>query len=241
MPQSPATPAAAFGASEPPRGLGRPMAGSRQRRERLVGRLLFAFSAVSILTTVGIVAVLVREAFSFFQNVSLFEFLTSTKWTPLFTPKHFGVLPLLAGSVLIAVGAAIVALPLGLASAIYLAEYAPQRARAIINPCSRFSRHPHGGVRLLRADVRDAAAQEHLAADRHLQRSLGRARHGRHDHSDGLIALGRRPERGAAALRRARTRWVLPSSRSQRVRSPAALSGILLPSSWQFRARSVKR
>jgi phosphate transport system permease protein len=134
MPQSPATPAAALGGSEPPRGLGQPMAGSRQRRERLVGRLLLAFSAVSILTTIGIVVVLVREAFAFFQEVSPIEFLTSTKWTPLFTPKHFGVLPLLAGSVLIALGAAIVALPLGLASAIYLSEYAPQRVRAIIKP-----------------------------------------------------------------------------------------------------------
>jgi len=110
------------------------MAGSRHRRERLVRRLLFAFSAVSVLTTIGIVAVLLREAFAFFREVSPIEFLTSTKWTPLFTPKNFGVLPLLAGSVLIALGAALVALPLGLASAIYLAEYAPQRVRAIIKP-----------------------------------------------------------------------------------------------------------
>jgi phosphate transport system permease protein len=107
---------------------------ARQARERFVGRLLFAFSAVSILTTVGIVAVLLREAFSFFREVSPIEFLTSTKWTPLFTPAHFGVLPLLAGSALIALGAAIVALPLGLASSIYLSEYAKPRVRAIIKP-----------------------------------------------------------------------------------------------------------
>src|SRR5262245_5549085 len=134
LPQSPAAPAPAIAAAGPPRGLGQPLAGSRQRRERWVGRLLFAFSAVSILTTIGIVAVLVREAFAFFQKVSPLEFLTTTKWTPLFTPQQFGVLPLLAGSVLIAVGAAIVALPLGLASAIYLSEYAHERVRGIIKP-----------------------------------------------------------------------------------------------------------
>src|SRR5262245_55820630 len=126
---SPANPPPVLGASEPPRGLGRPLAVARQARERFVGRLLFAFSAVSILTTVGIVAVLLREAFAFFRKVSPIEFLTSTKWTPLFTPSHFGVLPLLAGSALIALGAAIVALPLGLASAIYLSEYAQPRVR----------------------------------------------------------------------------------------------------------------
>ena len=126
-----------LGASEPPRGLGlgRPHAVARQARERFVGRLLFAFSAVSILTTVGIVAVLLKEAFAFFRQVSPIEFLTRTKWTPLFlSDPHYGVLPLLAGSALIALGAAIVALPLGLASAIYLSEYAKPRVRAILKP-----------------------------------------------------------------------------------------------------------
>ncbi|HSL72741.1 MAG TPA: phosphate ABC transporter permease subunit PstC [Longimicrobiales bacterium] len=133
-PQSPASPAPATGGQPPRRGLGQPLAGARNRTERWVGRGLFAFSALSIFTTVGIVAVLFREALAFFQQVSVLEFLTDTRWTPLFRPQHFGMLPLLAGSVLIALGAALVALPLGLASAIYLSEYAPSRVRAVIKP-----------------------------------------------------------------------------------------------------------
>ncbi|MGQ0814163.1 MAG: phosphate ABC transporter permease subunit PstC [Gemmatimonadota bacterium] len=107
---------------------------SRHRKERLVGAILTAFSTVSILTTVGIVIVLLTQAAGFFADVSPIEFLTSTKWTPLFEPKHFGMLPLLSGSLLIALGAAAVALPLGLLSAIYLSEYAPERARRILKP-----------------------------------------------------------------------------------------------------------
>jgi phosphate transport system permease protein len=107
---------------------------SRHRRERLIGAILTGFSMVSILTTLGIVAVLIIEAAGFFAEVSPIEFLTGAKWTPLYIPKHFGVLPLLSGSLLIAFGAAVVALPLGLLSAIYLSEYAHQRARRIIKP-----------------------------------------------------------------------------------------------------------
>jgi phosphate transport system permease protein len=107
---------------------------ARHRRERLVGTVLTGFSMVSILTTLGIVAVLLFEAVGFFAQVSPIEFLTGTRWTPLFRPQHFGVLPLLSGSLLIAVGAAAVALPLGLLSAIYLSEYAHTRVRAVLKP-----------------------------------------------------------------------------------------------------------
>jgi len=96
--------------------------------------VLTAFSMVSILTTLGIVVVLVTQAAGFFADVSPVEFLTGTKWTPMFEPRHFGVLPLLTGSLLIAFGAAAVALPLGLLSAIFLSEYAPERVRRIIKP-----------------------------------------------------------------------------------------------------------
>jgi len=89
---------------------------------------------VTILTTLGIVAVLLYESAAFFRQVSLVEFFTETRWTPLFTEKHFGVLPLLTGSVLIAAGAAIVALPLGLAAAIYLSEYAREGVRRWLKP-----------------------------------------------------------------------------------------------------------
>lgn len=106
----------------------------RQRRERRAGRILLGFSIVSILTTLGILGVLIWNSLSFFAEISPFAFLTGTRWTPLLEPRSFGVLPLLTGSLLIATGAAVVALPLGLAAAIYLSEYAPARARAILKP-----------------------------------------------------------------------------------------------------------
>jgi phosphate transport system permease protein len=106
----------------------------RHRRERVVGITLFLFSAVSILTTIGIVGVLLYESLGFFAQVSPFEFFTGTRWEPLFQSRQFGVLPLLAGSLLIAAGAALVALPLGLAAAIYLSEYAQDGVRRIIKP-----------------------------------------------------------------------------------------------------------
>ena len=106
----------------------------RHGRERIIGAVLVAFSAVSILTTVGIVAVLVTESAAFFAHVSPLDFFFGTQWTPLFRPQSFGVLPLLLGSILVAAGAALVALPIGLASAIYLSEYAPERVRAVVKP-----------------------------------------------------------------------------------------------------------
>lgn len=137
MPRPADSPAAAFGTAPHPSRQRRPAdAGLRRRhvRERVVGAVLLGFSMVSILTTLGIVAVLLYEGLGFFREVSPFEFLTGTTWTPLFRPQHFGVLPLLTGSLLIAFGAAVVALPLGLLAAIYLSEYARPRARAIIKP-----------------------------------------------------------------------------------------------------------
>ncbi len=110
------------------------MSRGRAWRERGVRGALLACGLVSILTTAGIVIVLAWESFGFFIEVSPWEFLTDTKWTPLFRPQHFGVLPLVAGSFLVAVGASFIALPVGLASAIFLAEYAPERARKILKP-----------------------------------------------------------------------------------------------------------
>jgi len=115
---------------------GNALALSRTRRwkERGIRGVLFACGGVSILTTAGIVVVLVWESAGFFAEVSPWEFLTGTQWTPLFKPQHFGVLPLVAGSMMVAVGASLIALPVGLASAIYLAEYAPNRARKVLKP-----------------------------------------------------------------------------------------------------------
>jgi len=106
----------------------------RRIAEAAIGGILFLAAAVSVLTTLGIIGVLLYEASGFFARVGVVEFLTGIRWAPLLVPQSFGVLPLLAGSFLIAVGAAVVALPIGLASAIYLSEYAPTRLRAILKP-----------------------------------------------------------------------------------------------------------
>jgi phosphate transport system permease protein len=102
--------------------------------ERIIKIILFICSAVTIFTTIGIVSVLVFEAALFFQEVSIVEFLTGTRWTPLFASQHFGIWPLVTGTMLTSIGAMGIALPLGLLSAIYLSEYAPYRARRILKP-----------------------------------------------------------------------------------------------------------
>ncbi len=91
-------------------------------------------AVISIATTVGIVAVLGTEAFSFFRKVSPIEFFTGTEWTAGFENPKYGVLPLVSGTLLITVGAAIIAIPLGLLSAVYLSEYAQPRTRAVLKP-----------------------------------------------------------------------------------------------------------
>ena len=101
---------------------------------RLIGILLFLCASVTVVTTIGIVAILCIEGFSFFAEVSPIEFFTGTKWTPLFTSKGFGVLPLISGTLLIGLGAACVALPLGTLTAIYLSEYATPKIRSVLKP-----------------------------------------------------------------------------------------------------------
>jgi phosphate transport system permease protein len=102
--------------------------------ERIIKIILLICSAVTVFTTIGIVSVLVFEAALFFQEVSIVEFLTGTKWTPLFASQNFGIWPLVTGTILTSVGAMVIALPLGLLSAIYLSEYAPYRARRVLKP-----------------------------------------------------------------------------------------------------------
>lgn len=91
-------------------------------------------SLLSVFTTVGIILVLASETFAFFREVSVFEFLTDTQWTPLFVKKHFGILPLLAGTFLTTVIALAVAIPVGLISAIFLSEYSSLKLRNLIKP-----------------------------------------------------------------------------------------------------------
>ncbi len=103
-------------------------------QEKLIGWTLFACGAISILTTVGIVVVLVRESVGFFAEIPIVEFLTGTRWAPQYRPQSFGILPLLNGTLIIALGSSLIALPFGLASAIYLSEYAAPRTRRVIKP-----------------------------------------------------------------------------------------------------------
>lgn len=102
--------------------------------EFFIERALFLCAAGSILVTAGIIAVLLFETVGFLQEVSLREFLFGTEWTPLFSDKHFGVLPLVSGTVLTSVIAMVVALPSGLLTAIYLSEYAANGTRRFVRP-----------------------------------------------------------------------------------------------------------
>jgi len=107
---------------------------AKRPSERLVELLLVASGLVSIVTTAGILYVLAAETAAFFSEVSVWEFLTGTEWTPLFVDKHFGILPLVCGTLLtsgIAIG---VALPFGLLAAIYLSEFAPSTVRRVLKP-----------------------------------------------------------------------------------------------------------
>lgn len=107
---------------------------STRRRERLIESVLWLSGWLSIATMAAIVAVLVVESVPFFGNVSPIEFLFGTTWTPMFEPRSFGVLPLVAGTFLVAAGAALVAVPLGVGSALFLAEYAPTALRNWLKP-----------------------------------------------------------------------------------------------------------
>jgi phosphate transport system permease protein len=118
---------------------GRPEAPSlraarRRYGEDLIKGLLILAALISLLTTMGIVYALVKETIVFFGEVGVGEFLFGTKWTPLFEPASFGVLPLIAGTFATTAIALVVAIPLGLGGAIYLSEYARPRVRKTIKP-----------------------------------------------------------------------------------------------------------
>src|SRR5687767_14726123 len=97
---------------------------SRALIEFFIERTLFLCAAASILVTIGIIFVLFFETVAFLREVPLTEFLFGTVWTPLFSEKRFGVLPLVSGTLLTSAIAMLVALPAGLLTAVYLSEYA---------------------------------------------------------------------------------------------------------------------
>ena len=102
--------------------------------EKAVELVLLLCAGLSIVTTIGVLAVLGFETYSFFSSVSFGQFFGDTRWTPLFANKHFGIWPLITGTLLTSAVAIAVALPLGLMAAIYLSEFASPRVRAIVKP-----------------------------------------------------------------------------------------------------------
>jgi phosphate transport system permease protein len=103
-------------------------------RETVIHGILLLCALISVFTTFAIVIVLLEETLQFFKEISPLDFFTGTKWTPTFEPAHYGVLPLLTGTLVISLVAAAFAIPLGLLTAVFLSEYAPRWLRSIIKP-----------------------------------------------------------------------------------------------------------
>ena len=106
----------------------------RHVKERIIEFILFLAASVSVATTLGIVLILLKESFVFFRIVSLWDFLTDTQWTPLFADAHYGIMPLLSGTLVSSDVALLVAIPLGTIIAIYLSEFAPFSVREVAKP-----------------------------------------------------------------------------------------------------------
>ena len=109
----------------------------RRRRilaERAIEQVLFLAALVSVMTTAGIVYILVKESYAFFQQVSIADFLTDRQWTPLFDDAHFGIVVLLSGTITSSAVALAIAIPMGTVIAIYLSEFAPFSLREVAKP-----------------------------------------------------------------------------------------------------------
>ncbi|MBN8876839.1 MAG: phosphate ABC transporter permease subunit PstC [Sphingobacteriales bacterium] len=105
-----------------------------RKKEKAIELLMSASSLVSVLTTIGIIFVLTADSYKFFSEVSIVDFFTDKEWTPLFENKHFGILPLLSGTLLTTIIATLVAVPMGITIAVYLSEYASRRFTSIVKP-----------------------------------------------------------------------------------------------------------
>ncbi|MFI6162958.1 phosphate ABC transporter permease subunit PstC [Micromonospora haikouensis] len=108
---------------------GRPRAG-----ERVIEALLAIAAVVSVVTTIGIVVSLLFPTIEFFGDVSIVEFFTNSRWTPLFADKNYGIWPLLVATLWVTAIATIIAVPLGIGAAIYLSEYARPGTRKALKP-----------------------------------------------------------------------------------------------------------
>ena len=106
----------------------------RKVRDRIIETFLLAAGLVAVFTTLAIVAILLSESAAFFDHVSLKDFLTDTMWTPLFADAHYGILPLVSGTLTTTMVALVVAVPVGTIIAIYLSEFAPHHVRETVKP-----------------------------------------------------------------------------------------------------------
>ena len=104
------------------------------RGTKIARIVFFSCALVTILTTFGIVLVLITGSVPFFRAVSIVEFFTGTEWSPIIRPRSYGILPLVWGTLMIVVGSAVIALPVGVLTAIYLSEYADGRIRRVMKP-----------------------------------------------------------------------------------------------------------
>ena len=178
----------------------RPGTGRETPTGRLIHGALFATAALTACVTVGIVLVLVFETVEFFREIPLLEFFGSVQWSPLFADKQFGVWALVWGTVIVALMALAIAVPLGLLAAIYLSEFARPRVRATLKPLLEVL----AGVPTV---VYGYFALPHRESDharnlrrrrRHLQRAQRRGCAGDHDHPDDLVVERGRHERRPA-------------------------------------------
>jgi phosphate transport system permease protein len=106
----------------------------RTWRERLITTVLFLAALTSVATTIAILFILAEESWQFFQKIPLWEFLTGTEWSPLFEDPHYGILPLLSGTLVTSLVALTIAIPLGSIVAIYLSEFANGKLREWVKP-----------------------------------------------------------------------------------------------------------
>lgn len=103
-------------------------------KEQVIEKLLALCAYLSIFTTIGIISVLCFETIDFFKIVSFREFFLGTRWEPLLVPQTFGILPLLSGTLIIVIGSALISIPMGVLTAVYLSQFASKKTRNIIKP-----------------------------------------------------------------------------------------------------------
>jgi len=106
----------------------------RKNRDRVIELVLMAAALVAVFTTLAIVFILLYESSFFFEHVSIKDFLTDTQWTPLFDDAHYGIMPLVSGTLTVTFVALLVAIPLGTIIAIYLSEFSTHRTRETVKP-----------------------------------------------------------------------------------------------------------